>query len=301
MPRKNIVTLGVFDGIHRGHQHLLQTVINRAKRRGAVPVVYTFNPHPAHILVPKACPPMIMTVRQRLDFLKKLGIKKVVVQKFTRRFARLSPESFFEKILQKKLRASEIVIGYNFTFGYHRRGTAELLEKMGEERGVTVTVAPPFLFGETLVSSTRIREFLRDSKIGEASDLLGHPYALTGTVVRGRGIGGKVLNLHTANLKPENDSILPIGVYATRTTINEKKFDSVTNIGPNPTFGEGPVSLETHLFHFSKNIVGKKIQVEFIKKIREEIRFPNPRELMAQIQKDIQTAKQCLQKNRHGK
>jgi riboflavin kinase/FMN adenylyltransferase len=288
--KKVIATMGVFDGVHRAHLHLFQPVIRRAKKVGGVAVVYTFEPHPAKVLVPEACPQMIMTPAQKREAILKSGISRLVIQRFTRRFSKLSPEQFFKKIILKKLKADELWIGYDFTFGYHRSGTIETLEALGKKWNVHVKVMEPFLWKETLVSSTQIRQLLARGHVKQARDLAGRSYRMTGRVIRGRGIGN-LLGIHTANLKTANDLILPTGVYATETWLKGRPYPSVTNIGPNPTFGPAPVTIETHLLNFSRPIVGLMIDIEFIEKIREELTFASAEDLANQIRNDIQVAK----------
>ncbi len=290
----SVLTLGVFDGVHRGHQFIFKKMTRRARVLRMTPVVYTFDPHPARVLVPKACPPMLTTLAQRLTLIRACGIRRIIVQRFSKKFAHLSPQQFFDRMIVRKLRAREVFVGYDFTFGYHRSGTVELLEALGKKAGVRVRVVDPYLWKETLVSSTQVRQQLAQGCLPEAISLLGHPYRIVGKIIRGRGIGGDLLGIHTANLKPENDPILPNGVYASQTIVGEKRYASVTNIGPNPTFGPSPVSVETHLLHFHRQIVGKRISVEFVKKIREEIQFASPRDLSRQIQNDIRVARKIL-------
>ncbi len=290
--KKSVVTLGVFDGVHRGHQEIFRQVVRRAKAIRGTSVVYTFDPHPVKVLAPDACPLMINTLAQRVELISSQGIQKVVVERFTRSFARQSPHDFFHRTLVRRLHPQEIFVGYDFTFGVHRSGTIEHLEGFGRETGIRVTIVPARFFGETLVSSSRIRQLLVQGDLPKAEELLGRPYFIEGKVVRGRGIGGKQLGLHTANLKTENDLILPAGVYSTTVILDGRRFKGVSNIGPNPTFGPGPLSIETHLFNFRKNIRGKKIRLEFLRKIREEITFATPADLARQIRNDIQSAKQ---------
>lgn len=288
--KKIVVTLGVFDGVHRGHQSIFQKVIRRAERLSGIGLAYTFDPHPAQVLAPESAPPMIMTLRQRIEAIRQSGIDRVVVQRFTRHFSKISPRQFFDQVLCRRLRASEIFVGYNFTFGHHRTGTTELLERLGKAHGIPVTIVDSFLWKETLVSSTQIRSLLSHGQVARARELLGHSYRMEGTVIRGRGVGGRLLATHTANLKSENERILPCGVYSTFTHVGRRRFPSVTNIGPNPTFGLREISIETHLLHFRRKILGQKIQIEFLEKIREEIAFQSTQDLAEQIQHDIQIA-----------
>ena len=296
MTRPVVATLGVFDGVHRGHRHIFRRVVRRARRLAGTSLVYTFDPHPARVLVPQASPPMLMTLRQKREAIRGCGLDRVLVQRFTRSFARMPPDLFFDNIIRKRLKAREIFVGYDFTFGYHRSGTAERLETMGKKAGIRVTVVEPYLWRETLVSSTQIRQLLGRGRVRAARELLGRRYAVEGRVVKGRGIGGTELGIHTANLAPENEPILPTGVYASYTTVGSRRYASVTNIGPNPTFGPGPLSLETHLLHFNRSILGRRIRIEFEEKIREEIAFASARDLAAQIRNDIRTALKYLRR-----
>lgn len=289
-----VATLGVFDGVHRGHQQIFHKVMRRAQILRGTGLVYTFDPHPVKILVPEACPPMLMTLSQRIAAIRAAGIDRVVVQKFTRRFSRMSPSAFFRQVIRKRLKVREIFVGYDFTFGFHRSGTAKHLEAMGQKAGVRVTVVEPTLWKERLVSSTQIRRLLSRGQVSAAEDLLGRPYALEGRVIKGRGIGGRELGIHTANLKSENEGILSTGVYATVTVVGKKRYASVTNIGPNPTFGPGPLSIETHLLNFRRPLLGRRIRVEFVEKIREEITFASAAKLAVQIRNDIRVARKCL-------
>ena len=191
-PTKNpVVTFGVFDGVHRGHRHIFQKIVARAGKIGGTPVAYTFDPHPVKILVPQACPPMINTLPQKLELIGREGIDQVVVEKFTKIFARQTPEKFFNEIVLKRLRAREIFVGYDFTFGVHRSGTIDHLQAFAKKSGVDVTIIEPYLWKETLVSSSEIRRLLSRGELSKAEELLGRPYFIEGGVIHGRGIGGK--------------------------------------------------------------------------------------------------------------
>jgi len=292
-----IMAMGVFDGVHRGHQFIFKKLVERARQTNSIPVAYTFDPHPVRVLAPHACPSrfMINTIQQRIALIAEQGVKQIIVEHFTHAFAQQTPEEFFKKIIVKKIKAREIFVGYNFTFGVHRSGTVQHLETFGQATGIRVTIAKPFLSQETLTSSTQVRQMLTHGDLPAAKELLGHSYFMEGKVVQGRGVGG-TLGIHTANMKSENELLLPWGVYATQTILGGKKHGSVTNIGPNPTFGKLPVSIETHIFDYSgdKRKSPQKIRVEFLKKIRDEIKFSSPQKLISQIHHDIQTAKKIL-------
>lgn len=289
--KKSIVALGVFDGVHRGHRNLFRRLTERARKVGGTSVAYTFDPHPVKVLVPNACPPMINTIDQRIELIGGTGVQRVVVERFTKKFSQKTPEFFFSEILVKHLKAAELFVGYNFTFGVHRSGTIHHLKEFAARAGMIVHVMEPYLWGETLVSSTHVRQRISQADLEAAEDLLDRPYFIEGKVIRGRGIGGKELGVHTANLMPDNDLMLPTGVYATRTHVLNKSYLSLTNIGMNPTFGGASISIETHILNFNKKIVGKKIRVEFLTKLREEQAFSSPQALAQQIHEDIRVAK----------
>lgn len=300
-PKNPVVALGVFDGVHRGHCHIFKQVVERARELGGTGVVYTFDPHPVKVLVPEAAPPMINTLAQRIELISHEGIQRVVVEKFTKSFARQTPEIFFEGTIVRRLKARELFVGYDFTFGVHRSGTIDHLQAFARRAKIGIRIVEPYLWKETLVSSTRIRQLLAHGQVQKAEDLLDRPYFIEGKVVSGRGIGGPRLGIHTANLLSENDLLLPTGVYVTTASVSGRKFQGVTNIGPNPTFGTGPISIESHLldFHqsaFGKGIRGKRIRIEFLEKIREEITFASAEDLATQIRNDIRVAKRHFAK-----
>ncbi len=292
--KATVVTLGVFDGVHLGHQFIFHQVLKRVKKISGTGVVYTFDPHPVKVLVPSSCPLMINTLPQKLELIEAQGMNKIIIQKFTKSFAQQTPEKFFWETLVRQLHAREIFVGYDFTFGVHRSGTLSLLETLAREANIRVHVIPPYLCKETLVSSTQVRHLLSRGDLEHANTLLGRPYFMEGKVIQGRGIGNRELGTPTANLQSTNDLILPNGVYVTQTRVGKKRSPSVTNIGFNPTFSAKSVSIETHLLHFRQPLVGKNIRVEFLQKIRDEIRFSSAKDLAAQIQMDIQIAEKYL-------
>lgn len=294
-PKNPVIALGVFDGVHRGHRNIFQKALRRAKEIGGTAVVYTFDPHPVKILAPDACPPMITTLAQRIELIAGQGIRHIVVEKFTKTFSHQTPEKFFLATIVKRLEARELFVGYNFTFGVHRSGNIDHLKSFGRKTGIRVNVVEPYLRGETLVSSTQVRQVLARGNLPKAEELLARPYFMEGRVVHGHG-RGKKLGIHTANLEPDNDLILPTGVYITVTWVSGKKCRSVTNIGANPTFGPAPVTIESHLLGFSRSLLGRTVRIEFFEKIREEIAFSSPSALADQIRKDIRRATEFFAK-----
>ncbi|OGP14022.1 MAG: riboflavin biosynthesis protein RibF [Deltaproteobacteria bacterium GWA2_50_8] len=298
-PIKNpIITLGVFDGVHRGHQHIFELIKKQAKKNRGKSIVYTFNPHPVRQLAPEACPPMLLTLEQKIETIRRQKVDYLIIEAFTPVFSKLSPDKFFQKVIVDRIQAREIYVGYDFTFGCQRSGTIETLEQLGKNHGIGIHIVPAFFLDNTLVSSTRIRQLIAESKMSSASYLLGKHYCIEGHVVTGRGIGGKKLGFHTANIETLNELIPPNGVYATFVKIKHKRHFSVTNIGTNPTFGGKTLSIESHILNFRRNIVGQKICLEFVEKIREEINFSNAMDLSHQIQSDIEIAKSHLRRTR---
>src|SRR3989338_654164 len=284
-----VVALGNFDGVHLGHQTILKAMIQYAQKKRWGTAVYTFEPHPAKILAPGSAPLLIQTLDQKITALKKLGIQRVVVEKFNISFSHMPHEKFFEKIVIKKLRARGIWIGYDFTFGFKRKGTTETLKNLCTKYNLLIIITKPKFKKENFVSSTQIRRLITGGNIQLANELLGKPFALIGRVVKGHGIGTK-MGIHTANLKVENELLPKVGIYITKTRVGTKTWPSATSVGFNPTFPGKGFSVETHLIGFDGNLRGKKIEVEFLKWLREELTFPNIETLAVQIKKDIHEA-----------
>jgi len=286
------MTIGNFDGVHLGHQAILKRLASVSRRAKGVSVVYTFDPHPVKAIVPKACPKLLQTTEQKLNSLKECGVDIVVIEPFTRKFARSSAKKFFEEIILKRLRPEHIIVGYDLTFGRHRLGDTKSLEGLCDKTGIGIEIVHPVFLGENLLSSTQVRSLVAKGEMERATKMLTRPFTLIGNVVKGLGIG-KVLGFHTANITPENEVLPPEGVYITKTLGHV----SVTNIGCNPTFGGRSLTVETHILNFQKKIYGKKIGVQFYKRLRNEITFGNPLDLKRQIEADIDAAKRFF----HGR
>lgn len=277
----------------------MKELVRKASRNGLTPAVYTFTPHPAKILGPRSAPPLLQTAEQKIRALQTLGVQVVVLEPFTKKFAKLKPETFFKKILRERLNAKALWAGYNFTFGFKRSGGIELLKNLCRGTGIPLHVTPPQFYQGSLISSTQIRNFVQNGKVDLAWKFLGRPFALTGRVIAGAGIGGAKLGIHTANLKAENELLPKPGIYITRTQVGRKSWASATSVGFNPTFPGKGFSVETHLIGFRGNLRGKKIEIAFLKWLREELTFPNPDTLAAQIHKDIAEAKKFNETLRH--
>lgn len=283
--------MGNYDGLHLGHRSILALLKKEAKKRGVPSIVYTFNPHPVHLLAPSIAPPLINTLDQKIELMKTFNIDALVIEKFDSHFSEQQPESFFKKHLLKNLNARFIIVGYDFTFGAKRKGNMETLEILGFQNQMDVKIVEPYFKGQTLVSSSLIRKYLAEGKVEKTKELLARPYFMDGTVIKGTS-RGKILGFPTANLKPINELMPKNGVYATRTLFGGKSYPSVTNIGIKPTFGKNQLSIETHILNFNKPIYGGKIRLYFTKRLRDEKKFPNTDKLIEQIKKDIIKAKQ---------
>ena len=282
----SVVALGLFDGVHRGHQAILK------KASTAV----TFHPHPLSVLHPAAAPPLLMPLEQRLEAFSRCGIKTALVIPFTRSFSRRSPEWFVEEILVRCLKARKVVVGFNFRFGHQRRGTVKTLERLGRRHGFKVHAVAPVRFHGVRVSSGKLREWIRQGKLRQARRLMKGPAIVVGKVVHGAG-RGKGLGFATANLKVESGLLPPVGVYAVRARINKGTrykvpgtwYSGMANLGFRPTFKKKGTSLKTapfleaHLFSFHLPLYGKRLEVEFVRWLRAERRFPSPRALSRQL------------------
>lgn len=305
-----VAAVGIFDGVHVGHQQLMRKACEIAKAARAAPLVYTFRPHPVHLLSPEQCPKLLTTPEQKLRHIGALGIEATVVESFTLEFSKQTPRDFFERVIRDRLGAKAVVVGYDFTFGMHRQGTIETFEELGREAGVQVSVVPAVFAGETLVSSTVIRSMVAAGEVACAAELLGRPYEIVGSVIRGRGFG-TTLAARTANLDLASELAPKDGVYVTRTLVHEGDYDfgratafpSVTSIGDNPTFADNPHSVETHLIDAEVNLKGKLASIEFLEHMRDQARFASVDELRAQIHRDIDAARDHhrRQEGRNGK
>lgn len=285
-----VVAIGNFDGMHRAHQHLIFTAVGLAQHTGQPSAVYTFSPHPAALFSPSSHLPMIQTPDQKAEAIKSAGIDLMIIEPFTHDFAKLSPDDFFKTIFLQHIAPSHIVVGYDFTFGQHRAGTVEHLRELCHQSNIGLTVVPPQFDGETLISSSHIRQMIAAGHIHDANILLGRPYAIEGTVKRRRGIG-RQLGVPTANIVSDNDIIPAYGVYATAVHLEAHTYGSVTNIGFSPTTGGAPLAIETHIFDFDRDITDHHLSLSFLSHIRGERRFDSLDELVAHIHDDIQQAR----------
>ena len=292
-----VLTIGNFDGVHKGHLALFDKVKKLAHDIDGQSVVMTFEPHPIKVVKPGNGPPLITPVEQKLKLIADAGIDVILCLPFNKEFAGISANDFVNELLVKKIGVKEIVVGYDYNFGAGRQGNIDLLRKMGDELGFRVHVVEPIHLNSTLVSSTSIRNLVKEGNLAEAKRLLGRDYQITGIVKTGMGRGGKILGFPTANLTPVDELIPRKGVYAVKAYINEKEYDGVCNIGNNPTFGGTVLSIETHVLDFSGNIVGEKFTIKFILRLRDEVTFRSKDELAEQIERDVIKAREVLERN----
>ncbi|HOQ06207.1 MAG TPA: bifunctional riboflavin kinase/FAD synthetase [Clostridiales bacterium] len=291
--RSTAVGLGNFDGLHVGHMVLVNALINEARMSGLRSVVYTFTKHPENVIRKDLFTQLLTTVDKRIQILGETRLDHVWFDEFDEEYSRMEPEDFVRDILADRLGACVAVAGFNYRFGYMGRGDSELLKELGKKYGIRVIIIPAVRIGAEIVSSTAIREYVLKGDMEKVTMLLGRHYSIMGKVLDGKRIGRRI-GFPTANLRPENCLVLPCnGVYLTRTLYDGALYNSVTNVGINPTFGEtASISVETHILGFEKDIYENGIEVFFLKKLRDEMKFGSADELSDQINRDIRAAKE---------
>lgn len=284
-----VVALGNFDGLHRGHQQLIDQIRRRAAEHAGTSVVMIFDPHPPRVLRPDRAPKLLMTLDQKLEAFDRAGVDAVVVVRFTPDLSQWEPEYFVEAMLIDWLQAAEVWVGANFLFGRERAGTFTLLRALGEDRGFRVEKIEPVLYKDFVVSSTRIRHLLSEGRVDEAGALLGHHYFMDGDVVRGDG-RGRELGFPTANLRSDNDLLIQDGIYATMVTTGGVCHRAVTSVGVRPTIGDNQHTVETFLLEGHHELYGRRLRLEFVKWLRPELKFEGLDALKAQIAIDCRDA-----------
>ena len=295
--RNPVATLGNFDGVHLGHQKIFEEVKGEASKINGEGVVITFEPHPLKILAPRKFLPLLTPFRKKMILIEKSGIETVLCIDFSLTFSEITPYEFIKDILVEKVKIRKVIIGYNYHFGKGQKGDAQTLRDAGKVLDFEVEVVEPLRIGQTVISSSKIREIIQRGEVEEASKLLGRDYPIIGKVVKGFQ-RGKNLGFPTANLEISDELYPKTGVYAVEVEWNHELFAGVANIGLNPTFlheltkREGNVLVEVHILDFGREIYGEEIQVNFKRRIRDEIRFPSPAHLINRIQKDIQWAQE---------
>jgi riboflavin kinase/FMN adenylyltransferase len=291
--RDGIATIGNFDGIHLGHQGIFRKLIQEAHEQNRKAVVITFDPHPKKVLRPERRPFILLTpVDEKLKLMEQSGIDAVVLITFTPEFAKTSAQQFVRHILWENLRIKKLFVGYDYGFGKGKEGNAEFLRARGRELGFDVEEISAVTLGDIIVSSTKIRLSILDGDVKLARTLLGRPYNVYGTVVRGHKRGTE-MGVPTANIQSEK--VIPeCGVYAVFAEVEGEIHQGVINLGFNPTFGNDTLSVEVHLFDFKGDIYGRNIEIFFIERLRNEMKFENAEKLVEQIRKDIARAREIL-------
>lgn len=296
-----VLTVGTFDGVHEGHKVLIQAVVNRASKLSSRSVIVTFDPHPRDIINPGSDGiKLLSTLPERCELLADLGIDEMIVIPFDRDFSLLSSEEFIRDIIYKKIGVKEFIIGYDHQFGKDREGTIETVRTLGDELGFTANVISRQEVENQTVSSTSIRKALQEEGDAEkAAKFLGRYYILHGTVVHGEKRGGKI-GFPTANIHADQaKKIIPkIGVYAVWIRVDETYHPAMMNIGKRPTFDGEDLTIEVHIFEFDEDIYGKEVQIQFVKRLRDEKKFSGIEELKDQLKKDQTLAKKILNSKR---
>jgi riboflavin kinase/FMN adenylyltransferase len=299
--------IGNFDGVHLGHQALLHAARERAAAAGGEVGVLTFDPHPAKLFAPALAPPLIVSLRRRLELLAEAGADLVVVEPFTCEFASIEAPAFVREVLARDLGARDVVVGYDFSFGRGRKGDTRVLAAEGATLGIGVTVVPPVTVSGLTCSSTKVREFALEGRVEGAAMLLGRPLEVTGEVIHGAG-RGRGIGVPTANVRPEAELIPTPGIYAGRAVILAGETGGAgaadvhvcaLSIGTNPTFrGSGAltsvVSIEAHLLDFDADLYGRRLRLEIVHRLRDEQRFESTAALVEQIHADFAETRRVM-------
>ena len=295
--QRAVVTLGNFDGVHIGHQALFHAVIEKAESIGGTPVAITFDPHPMKVLQKENPPPLITLLEQKIELIGRTDIDVLIVIPFTRQFAGLSPREFVEDVLIRKIGMAAVVVGRDYTFGKNRQGNIDALRVFAELFDFELILSDWIQANSHIagrISSTKIRELVMAGKVEGAQPLLGRYYQIRGNVTTGRNRGGKLLGFPTANINLQDELCPKMGVYAVTVEIEGQQHDGVANIGYSPTFEDHLFTVEVHILDFNDNIYGKKIRVNFIRWLRDELKFSSIAELSDQISKDVRKARRIL-------
>ena len=280
------VSIGNFDGVHRGHARLVGRLVEVARQMQAPAVVFTFDPHPVQVLHPETAPTPLGWTERNAELLHDMNVDAVIAYPTDRTFLQLKARSFFEEIVRGRLKARAMVEGRNFFFGHDRVGTVDLLRQFCTQSGLRLEVVEPVVIGDAVVSSSRIRSLVCSGRVAEARSLLGRPHRIRGVVARGAGRGA-TLGHPTANLE-RLDTLLPAeGIYAARVEIDGDSYPTAVSIGPNPTFGEGSFKVEAYLIGYDGLLYDRTMELDFVDRLRDIKRFDSPDALVAQMQRDV--------------
>ncbi len=286
-----VLSVGNFDGVHRGHQYVLGRMSERARQLNAKSLVLTFDPHPIRILRPREAPPLITPIVQKLKLLERTGLDAVLVLPFSRDLSMMPPFEFAEEILSTALHATEVHEGFNFHFGHKAEGNTERLKEYGHKLGFDVVIYQGMMYRGIMLSSSNARREIQAGNMAKARHVLGRPFSVVSTPGRGRGFGHKY-TVPTINLSKYDELVPGNGVYITQLTVNHERFDAVTNVGVRPTFGEDSFAIETYILNFHPLDLTAQTELEltFLKRLRDEMKFQNPDALKTQIGRDVARA-----------
>jgi len=291
--QNGVVTVGNFDGVHRGHAELIQQARELAQKIAGPLTAVTFNPHPLQLLAPERFLPQLTAAADKARYLRQAGADSVVFLRTSPALLRLSAAEFFRTILIERFQAKGIVEGFNFRFGHDRAGSVETLKDLCADAGIQFQVVEPFQLGGVTVSSSRVRDALTSGDVKLAAELMGRPYLVRGVVAtgaqRGRSIGFPTANLEGMEVLPPGD-----GVYAVHVWLGDRRFPGAANVGPNPTFGENTKKMEVHLIGFTGDLYGQTLVVEFMERLREVREFSKVDDLIQQLKRDVEDARRLI-------
>ena len=293
LPGPLFLAIGVFDGVHRGHQTVISTSADHARAVNGTPVVVTFDPHPEKVLRPQAAPHLLSATQHKVELIRALGVGHLLVITFDKSFAATEPEKFVEELVAHSKPLHEICVGHEWSFGKNRRGNLDLLKTLGGKFNFEVVGIPPVKINGAVISSTAIRQALEKGDLERAAEMLGREYTILGTVTRGDNLGKKI-GFPTANLSAHSEQFPPNGVYAAEAKIDNQLHRGVINLGTRPTVSGGKSErvLEIHLFDFDRDIYGRDVEVRFLKFLRSEKKFENLEALVQQIRQDVKQARE---------
>ena len=292
------VTIGTFDGVHIGHQKIIKKLVDQAKKNDKKSVLLTFFPHPRMVLQKEASVKLINTINERIDLLEKIGLDYLIIHPFSKEFSRLTALDFVRNILVNQLKTSKLIIGYDHHFGKNREGNIEQLTEYSHMYDFTVEEIPAQDIDDVSVSSTKVRRALAEGQLKTANKYLGYNFSLTGKVVNGKQLGGKI-GYPTANIDiEENYKLIPkTGVYVVKSVVNNQNVYGMMNIGNRPTVNGGHQTIEVHFFDFDSDLYGKELTVELLYYLREEQKFDSVNTLMNQLEKDKEASLLHIQTN----
>ena len=292
---ETVTALGNFDGIHKGHQALIDEAVNTAKEMGLKSAVFTFSNHPRNVLAGDCVVKNVIYADEKMRLLEKAGIDYLFSVDFDKYIMSRTPEEFVDEILVRKFRMKAAVCGFNFTYGYKAAGTSESLTEYAGSKGIEVHVIDPVRVDGEIVSSTLIRRLVEEGRMEKVRDMMGRPYMIRGEIVHGNKLGGPVLGFPTCNTTLDKNMVAPLkGAYVTKCVIGSAEYASMTNVGTKPTIGDYQTNVETHIFDFDKDVYGRQIEVYFLSLIRPEQKFASLDELIAQLVRDKKYAREKL-------